>query len=365
MSPATWLIGNREFRTYAATASFWIALAIGPLVALSAAGLTHMSPVPAPVLVYAEDPALLHAASAAVLDAMSGEDKKSPVSIATSSAADLKVSRAADGTVELHFGKSFPFSGAARALVARSFENNLLREKLAAAGSPLPVIREFVPSAPVQDTSQAPRIASVMILWFVLVGSLGMLLQAVVRERANRALEMLLAAADPWEIVAGKLLGIGALSALLVLAWVGSAAVGSLWVSPTAGGAGAAFIKIAAVSNLARAGLIYVLAFAFYGLITVGIGAMARDSATAQSLSRPIFAVLLVVFFVALGGVSGATGGLLHWLIYLPPFTPFLLLLWDPNQISMATQFGALGVMFVAIAIAGWLAAGRLTVSAR
>jgi ABC-2 type transport system permease protein len=141
--------------------------------------------------------------------------------------------------------------------------------------------------------------------------------------------------------------------------------VASFWMSPAAGAAGAAFIKIAAVSNLARAALIYVLAFAFYGLITVGVGAMARDSATAQSLSRPIFAVLLLVFFVALGGIAGAAGGFLHWLIYVPPFTPFLLLLWDPGQISVATEFGALGLMLGAIAIAGWLATGRLTVSAR
>ena len=364
MSPATWLIGNREFRTYAATWSFWIALAIGPFIACVAAGLTHISPAPTPVLVYAADPALSRAANAAVLDAANIEDRKLPVTTGSSSTADLSVSRTADGAVELHFGSKFPFSGAARTLVARNIENNLLREKLAAGGLVSPAIREFTPPAPVQDTDQGARIASMMMLWFVLVGSLGMLLQAVVRERANRALEMLLAAADPWEIVAGKLLGIGALSALLILAWLGSTAVASFWMSPADGGAGAAFIKIAAVSNLARVALIYILAFAFYGLVTVGIGAMARDSATAQSLSRPVFAVLLLVFFVALAGVSGASGGL-HWLIYLPPFTPFLLLLWDPNQISVATQLGALCLMLGAIGIAGWLATGRLTVSVR
>jgi ABC-2 type transport system permease protein len=224
-------------------------------------------------------------------------------------------------------------------------------------------MREFAPPPPAADPGQIPRIASMMTLWFVLVGSLGMLLQAVVRERANRALEMLLAAADPWEIVAGKLLGVGALSAVLVLAWLGSVAVASVW-SPADDGAGAVFVRIAAASNLARAAVIYVLAFVFYGLVTVGIGAMARDSATAQSLSRPMFTVLLVVFFVALGGISGAAGTF-HWLIYVPPFTPFLLLLWDPSQISAATELVALCLMLVSIAIAGWLAAGRLTVAAK
>ena len=364
MSRAAWLIGRREFRTYAATASFWMALAIGPLGVFLAAGLTHISPPPAFVVVSAADPALLRAADSAILEAAAIEGHKTMLGTGSGSAADLTVSRAADGAVELHFGEVFPFSGAARALVARSIEAGLLRQKAAAAGPGLPQMREFVPPAPVQDTGQIPRIASMMTLWFVLVGSLGMLLQAVVRERANRALEMLLAAADPWEIVAGKLLGVGALSAVLVLAWLGSASVASIWASPADGGAGAVLVKIAAASNLARAAVIYVLAFAFYGLVTVGIGAMARDSATAQSLSRPIFAILLVVFFVALGGISGAAGAL-HWLVYVPPFTPFLLLLWDPNQISVATQLGAICLMLASIVFAGWLAAGRLTVSAR
>jgi ABC-type Na+ efflux pump permease subunit len=174
---------------------------------------------------------------------------------------------------------------------------------------------------------------------------------------------MLLAAADPSDIVAGKVLGVGALSAVLVLAWLGSAAVASFWMSPADGIAGAVFVKIAAASNIARAALVYILAFAFYGLITVAIGAMARDSATAQILSRPLFAVLLVVFFVTLRGTFGAAGE--HWLIYVPVFTPFLLLLSDPNQMSVATQLGAICVMLASIAVAGWLATGRLTVSAR
>ena len=137
-----------------------------------------------------------------------------------------------------------------------------------------------------------------------------------------------------------------------------------MWVSPAEGVAGLVFVKIAAASNLARAAFIYILAFAFYGLITVAIGAMARDSATAQISLRPMFAVLLVVFFVTLAGISGAAGGL-HWLVYVPVFTPFLLLLWDPNQMSVATQLGPICLMLASIAVAGRFATDRLKLSGR
>src|SRR5206468_8253804 len=39
MSPPLWLIAGREFRAYTATASFWVALAIGPLAMSGVLGL--------------------------------------------------------------------------------------------------------------------------------------------------------------------------------------------------------------------------------------------------------------------------------------------------------------------------------------
>jgi ABC-2 type transport system permease protein len=171
-----------------------------------------------------------------------------------------------------------------------------------------------------------------------------MLLQAVVRERANRALEGLLAAASSADVVFGKLIGVGAVSLLVLGAWLGSAAALAPLAPRDAGLAAAVLGDLGDPASLARAGVIYVLAFAFYGLLTIAVGAAARDTAQAQNLSRPMFAVLLAAFFAAM---ACATGGraVTSWLAIAPPFSPFVLLAAPPDALSLATQLSALGSM--------------------
>jgi ABC-2 type transport system permease protein len=200
-----------------------------------------------------------------------------------------------------------------------------------------------------------------VLLWLVLVGSLGMLLQAVVRERSNRALESLLAAARPSEIVLGKLLGVGALAILVTGVWLlgGAAAAASpaLRNSPMAM---VALKQFGDPKSLLVDALIFVLAFAMYGSAIIGLGAIARDTAAAQNLSRPVFILLLAVFFVGLGQVSGMGAGVLPTLALLPPFAPFALLLAAPGAVHgwrLAAALAGVGAMSL---LSLWLAAQAL-----
>jgi ABC-type Na+ efflux pump permease subunit len=104
--------------------------------------------------------------------------------------------------------------------------------------------------------------------------------------------------------------------------------------------------------GLARAALVYVFGFAFYGLATVAVGAMARDNADAQNLARPMFAVLLVAFFTSMAMVQG--GGGLNWLVYAPPFTPFVLLM--SPQLPAGVEAAAFGLLVASTVAAGWWA---------
>ncbi|MGH6908630.1 MAG: ABC transporter permease, partial [Phenylobacterium sp.] len=226
MTGRIWLIAGREFRAYAMTTSFWVALAIGPL--LMAGGLL----------------ATTHGAS---------KHRDPPSSV-------LTLERDAKGGVTAEFSPGFPLSEAGRAQILTMVE---------ADG----VVRGPVHLAPQKpekktDPEALRRFAMVMMLWMTLIGSLGMLLQAVVRERANRALESLLAAAQPVEIVLGKLAGVGAVSLLVMASWLGaSAALGAL--APASGGAVANLLQgFTKPAMLVQGASVYVLAYAFYGLTT-------------------------------------------------------------------------------------------------
>ena len=369
MSPI-WLIAERELRTYVATASFWIALAVGPLLmagmlALAAVGATAQAP---PIVsISTAEPALSRSAAAAVVEAAATEGRRLRV-VDRRAAPALVIRRSGDGSLDTSFGDGFPLSPSGRALVVRTLERSEMIRQLKLAGTTAPAMRATnvrmdTPVHPrvVADPQALSRLALVMALWLVLTGSLGMLLQAVVRERSNRALESLLASAEPWQIVCGKLAGVGAVSMLVLAAWLGSGAA-VMGFAQGDSAARALALSLGSSATLARAGLVYILAFTFYGSVTVALGAVARDSADAQNLSRPMFAVLLAAFFAVLFAALGAAPAA-AWLIYLPPFTPFMLLLSAPGTLSPWTEATALGLLAASSAAAAMVAARSITLA--
>ena len=311
MSGATWLIAGREFRAYAATATFWVALALGPLLV----------------------------GTLGAFGASGGAERAQ---------AALTLSREPTGDVEVRFSRNFPLSEAARQDVVEILSREMAGEVRVASGGP--------GAAGSAGKVALPQLFLVMMLWITLTGSLGMLLQAVVRERANRALESLMAGASRWDIIAGKLLGVGAVSIIVVATWLVSCVLFVGLVPANAGVFGAILQQVAQPALLLRACAIYILAFAFYGLVTIAIGAMARDNADAQNLARPMFAVLLMVFFAAFATAGGV--GSMSWLVYVAPFTPFMLLA-APQ--APGVELPAIALLAVATVVAGALAARVLT----
>jgi ABC-type Na+ efflux pump permease subunit len=98
-----------------------------------------------------------------------------------------------------------------------------------------------------------------------------------------------------------------------------------------------------------------------YGSGLLAVGAFARDVASAQNLSRPVFGVLLLVFFAALSQLGGS-GSLPAALLWTPPVTPFALLLAPPGSLSPVEMLGGIAIMTAGAAL-GLTAAARLLIA--
>lgn len=355
MTSPLFLIAGREFRTYVATLSFWLSLSLAPLGLGVVMLLSNAQPASAPVSIRGGDPALRQSASLALQEAGRLEGRTFVFRQGRDAASIVLLPRTAR-TLELHFSDRFPLSAVGRAMVGHMIERDAARRQ--GAAPPL-VVREKKSDFTTDggpDAARLARLTAMAMLWLTLTGSLGMLLQAVVRERANRSLESLLAAASAREIVTGKLLGVGAVSLLIVAGWLGSAAAFSFFQPPHAGLLPAVLTRLADPVTLLRDGLIYLGAFVFYGAATLVLGALARDSAAAQNLVRPMFVLLLAAFFLALAGASS-------WLVLLPPFAPFLLLASSPGDVPFMSQAILMTVLLAAGFSMLTLAARLLSVS--
>jgi ABC-2 type transport system permease protein len=364
---SAWLIAEREFRAYVRTASFWAALIVTPLLMVVMLLATRpATPVhPTAVRIFAANSALASSTATALTDAANADGH--PIILLqpgqAGAATRVEVLARTDGAVEIRLNGPLRLSTAARELLARTLELDSARQRLGARQPPARVVATPT-RADAGAVDALGRIATVMMLWLTLTGSLGMLLQAVVRERGNHSLEGLLAGAGATDIVLGKLLGVGAVSALVLATWLGSAAALAP-LTPASGGIASALLhRVAGPAALARDAAIYLFAFAFYGLVTIALGARARDSAAAQNLARPMFALLLVVFFVSLATSLGAGAGF-AWLKFAAPFTPFVLLLEPPRQGLLLADLLAGALLVAATGLAGCMAVGGMRLDPR
>ena len=346
------LLAAREFAAYVASPTFWVALGLGPLAMVALLAFAQTTPEPAgrsaearaqSVGITASDPAL-RAATDDAIQALSTLSGTALVETSGPARTRLVIGRHQGQLTLAVTGDQTPFPPLARAFL---LDRIALRSR---DSGPRP---GNAPPAPTDLTRPPATVASVAplatvnrrigqfalasLLWMTLTGSMGMLLQAVVRERTHRGLETLLAMARPIEIVLGKLAGVGAVSQLVVWAWVGSGVALSLLVPHSGGLTGALLSGLSNPTDLARAAVAYALAYLLYGLATVAIGATAEDTAAAQNLSRPLFAMLIVVFFAIVATMAGSSG-VLHWLVFAPPFTPFLLIVdrYSWGEVSIA-----------------------------
>jgi ABC-2 type transport system permease protein len=361
------LIAGREISAYASVPSFWVALLIGPVLMVLvglASSAASLRPGPAPIIVAIEtsDPQLRDLATRSLADAGALTGRPTTVLEAGSSQgaqSRLTIESGAAGGVSVRV-QGAPLSPTARALIERDLATPSPGQARLRA-----VAIEYAPEATAAAPTDQARISRYVLsglLWLNLVGSLGMLLQAVVRERANRALETLLSAARPSEIVLGKLAGVGALSVLVLAVWLGS---GALIAGSPLGGAGQGMGEVllsafASPGYLLLAGLVYILAFAMYGAALIGLGAMAADLPSAQNLSRPVFGVLLIIFFLSLGQMTGLGGAGGSWLLWAPPMTPFVLLTMSADALGPMQLAAALAMMAAVAAMTCWLAGAVL-----
>ncbi len=185
-----------------------------------------------------------------------------------------------------------------------------------AGASPWPV-DSVHPSKAATTTAEATALLGIILIFIVLNQYLSWILMGVMEEKASRVIEVLLATVRPGQLLAGKVVGIGAAAlvqavSLVVFALVLAKVVGANLVHGTAP------VVVGAI-------LVWlVLGYAFYSWVYAAAGSLAERQDQVQSLVLPLSVPLIFGYIVSLIGVSSGSASLLvKVLAYLPPTAPF------------------------------------------
>ena len=264
----------------------------------------------------------------------------------------------ASGSIDSYMPDSFNVSGGdSRDALGDLLRERLVIERLDAATSarivrPIDRTRRFAVtrSGEIRDGGNAasivrlavPLIFMVLFLLSVLMTS-GYLMQGTATEKENKVVEVLLASANPDEILAGKLLGLGAAGLLQIAVWLSMLMVTGLGVVPLLVSARVDVPWMA----LGLAVPFFVVAFLFFGGLMLGTGSLGTNMREAQQLAMVwslTAAVPLMMIAVLIREPNGPVAKAMTWI----PFTA------GPVVVLRASTDAAL--------LAWWEIAGSLAV---
>ena len=195
----------------------------------------------------------------------------------------------------------------------------------------------------------AVALVGTLLLFFSLSGYGQLVATGVVEEKQSRVVELLLATIKPWQLLAGKVLGLGAVG-LLQLVILGAIALA------LGGGVGLLTVPSAAIGMFVMVIVWYLLGFFLFAALYAAVGSTVSRQEELNSVVAPMILLLLVPFLLVFNLLpNDPRNGLTTVLSFVPFF----------SQTIMPARY-ALGVASLGeVAIAAVLALVAIAVVVR
>lgn len=195
-----------------------------------------------------------------------------------------------------------------------------------------------------------PLIFMVLLLMSILMTS-GYLLQGTAVEKENKVVEVLLASANPDEILAGKLLGLGGAGLLQIAVWLSIVIALGVGAVPMLMDSGLEVPWMA----LAMALPLFVVAFLFFGSLMLGSGSLGTNMREAQQYAMiwSLTAALpMMMMAVLIRAPHGLAAQIMTWL----PFTAAPVVMLRASTDAGALAWWEVVGPFAVLLVSTWLA---------
>ena len=195
-------------------------------------------------------------------------------------------------------------------------------QQLAEAGVDLSAVPEVEVTALAGDDGDQEQVLVAIIGIVLLYGLLIMfgqfIAQGVVEEKASRVVELLLATMRPWQLLAGKIIGLGVLG-LAQIVLIGLIGVGGVL----------AFDLVAVpgdlIGTVVSVVLWFVLGYAFYAAVfAVGASLVSRQE-DLGTVTTPMMVLLVGGFFIGIQAASDPDGTLAAVTSFVPGLSPLVM----------------------------------------
>jgi ABC-2 type transport system permease protein len=154
---------------------------------------------------------------------------------------------------------------------------------------------------------------------------------SVAEEKGSRVMELMLNAATPLQMLAGKVVGNGAAGltqyGVVLAAGVGGVlAQGRVRALISGGGGGSIGIGGLTPSVLVGFAILFVLGFAFYSLLYAALGSLVSRQEDVQSATSPLMVLIMAGYFMSIIALNTINEPWVKVASYVPFFSPYLML---------------------------------------
>jgi ABC-2 type transport system permease protein len=207
----------------------------------------------------------------------------------------------------------------------------------------------------------------IIILFIALMPTGVQIMSAVVEEKSNRILEVLVSSVRPFDLMLGKVLGVGAASLLQLGIWGASATLAGRF----SGGQGNAIANSvdsadrvnmtlpSIPTDLIVVTLIYfALGFLFFATAYAAVGAMCNTVQETQQVQFPVMGMLLAGYLGAFATIGRPESTAAKIMSFLPPTAPFIVpTRWSNAPLPLTELLSSIGVCMLGVFGMVWLAA--------
>lgn len=207
------------------------------------------------------------------------------------------------------------------------------------------------------------------VMWFVLYIALvvyGQLVAgAVVEEKSSRIIEVLASSLRPFQLLAGKVIGVGAVGLFQLVIWAVMAKILidqqafflDLFGIQIPGGRafGLPGVPLAMVGVLL---LYFVLGFFLYATMFAAVGAMSSSEADVRQAQQPVLMLIVIPALLAFGALNDPDGPIALTLTLVPFSSPIAMpIRWSVSAVPLGELAASVGLLLVTTLGVTWVAA--------
>jgi len=184
------------------------------------------------------------------------------------------------------------------------------------------------------------------------------IMRGVIEEKSSRVVEVVLSSLKPFQLMMGKILGIGAVGLTQFSIWtlfgIGASVYGTSFIP-----AGANFAMPSIPPHVFVYFVVFfILGYFLYGTIYAAVGSMVNSEKEAQQLVMPITMFLIVPIMLMIFIIRAPNSSIAVFLSFIPFFAPILMFLRITVLLPPFGQIGAsIVILILTILLMIWLTA--------